>query len=111
MEVGKKHSIIREPGSFIKSFDLRADGTGVWIDSELRPVLHGREFDWKVALVDGDEWNDVDLTLTFAEFDYTGKPTPTFKAIDTLRERRDFGLFKRYALPALYWHGMLRGRA
>jgi sulfide:quinone oxidoreductase len=49
--------------------------------------------------------------IILAEFDYTGSPAPTFPAIDTLRERRDYGLFKRYALPALYWHGMLRGRA
>lgn len=49
--------------------------------------------------------------ILLAEFDYTGEPAPTFSVIDTLKERRDLGTFKRYALPALYWHGMLRGRA
>jgi len=44
----------------------------------------------------------------FAEFDYTGKPAPSVPGIDTMRERTDFGLFKRYGLPALYWNGMLR---
>jgi hypothetical protein len=29
----------------------------------------------------------------------------------TLQPRRDMYLLKRYALPALYWRGMLRGRA
>ena len=49
--------------------------------------------------------------LVLAEFDYTGKPTPSVPMVDTMRERTDFGLFKRYALPALYWYGMLRGLA
>ena len=49
--------------------------------------------------------------ILLAEFDYTGEPTPTFSFIDTVQERRDFGAFKRHALPALYWHGMLRGLA
>jgi len=47
--------------------------------------------------------------LLLAEFDYTGKPAPSVPGIDTMRERTDFGLFKRYGLPALYWNGMLRG--
>ncbi|MFG2309352.1 FAD-dependent oxidoreductase [Streptomyces sp. NPDC048566] len=48
--------------------------------------------------------------MVLAEFDYDLKPAPTFPLIDTFRERRDMWLFKRYALPQLYWRGMLTGR-
>ncbi|AKT38918.1 NAD(P)/FAD-dependent oxidoreductase [Chondromyces crocatus] len=49
--------------------------------------------------------------LLLAEFDYDGKPTPSFPFIDTLQERRDMWLMKKYGLPRLYWDFMLRGRA
>jgi hypothetical protein len=48
--------------------------------------------------------------LLLCEFDYTGKPTPTIPFIDTVAERYDTWLLKRYGLPWLYWHLMLRGR-
>jgi sulfide:quinone oxidoreductase len=44
------------------------------------------------------------------EFDYDGKPVPTFP-LDPTQERYSMYLLKRYALPFMYWHGMLRGRA
>ena len=46
--------------------------------------------------------------MLLAEFDYTGKPTPTLP-IDTMRERYSMWLLKRYALPWAYWHLMMRG--
>jgi sulfide:quinone oxidoreductase len=49
--------------------------------------------------------------LLLAEFDYSGKPTPSLPLIDTLQERRDMWLLKKYGLPRLYWQLMLRGRA
>lgn len=49
--------------------------------------------------------------VLLAEFDYELTPTPTIPLIDTTRERRDMWLLKRYGLPALYWHGMLKGVA
>ncbi|MFY1637809.1 NAD(P)/FAD-dependent oxidoreductase [Solwaraspora sp. WMMB335] len=49
--------------------------------------------------------------MLLAEFDYTNEPTPTIPLIDTARERYDMWLLKRYGLPWLYWHGMLRGLA
>jgi len=49
--------------------------------------------------------------LLLAEFDYDGKPTPSLPLIDTLQERRDLWLMKKYGLPQLYWKLMLRGRA
>jgi sulfide:quinone oxidoreductase len=49
--------------------------------------------------------------LLLAEFDYDGKPTPSFPLIDTIRERRDMWLMKKYGLPRLYWSLMMRGRA
>lgn len=49
--------------------------------------------------------------LLLAEFDYDGKPTPSFPVINTLQERRDMWLMKKYGLPRLYWGFMLRGRA
>ncbi|MFP2896120.1 FAD-dependent oxidoreductase [Corallococcus sp. 4LFB] len=49
--------------------------------------------------------------LLLAEFDYDGKPAPSLPFIDTLMERRDMWLLKKYGLPRLYWDFMLRGRA
>jgi len=49
--------------------------------------------------------------LLLAEFGYEGKPTPSFPFIDSLQERRDMWLLKKYGLPRLYWDFMLRGRA
>jgi len=48
--------------------------------------------------------------LILAEFDYEGKPAETFP-FDQSKERLSMYLLKKYALPQLYWHGMLRGRA
>ena len=48
--------------------------------------------------------------LVLAEFDYDKDPQETFP-LDQSQERRSMYLLKKYGLPALYWHGMLRGRA
>ncbi|MBL9125681.1 MAG: NAD(P)/FAD-dependent oxidoreductase [Planctomycetaceae bacterium] len=48
--------------------------------------------------------------LVLAEFDYEGQPQETFP-VDQSKERLSMYLLKAYALPRLYWHGMLRGRA
>ncbi len=47
--------------------------------------------------------------LLLCEFDYTGKPTPTVPIINTMAERYDTWLLKRYGLPWLYWNVMLKG--
>ncbi len=39
------------------------------------------------------------------------KPTPSIPVINTIKESCDRGHVKRYGLPALSWHGMLRGIA
>lgn len=49
--------------------------------------------------------------ILIAEFDYTGKATPTLPLINTLKPVKDFGLFKRRLLPLMYWRFMLKGRA
>lgn len=49
-------------------------------------------------------------SLILAEFDYDKRPAETFP-FDQSRERFSMFLLKRHGLPALYWHGMLRGRA
>ena len=49
-------------------------------------------------------------SLVLAEFDYSGQPDETFP-FDQAQERFSMFLLKKYGLPALYWHGMLRGRA
>ncbi|MET0385597.1 MAG: FAD/NAD(P)-binding oxidoreductase [Polyangiales bacterium] len=46
--------------------------------------------------------------LILAEFDYDGQPAETFP-FDQRKERYSMYLLKAHALPALYWHGMLRG--
>jgi len=48
--------------------------------------------------------------LLLCEFDYSGTPTPTIPWINTIGERYDTWLLKRYGLPWLYWNVMLRGR-
>lgn len=48
--------------------------------------------------------------LMLAEFDYRMQPTETFP-FDQSKERRSMYLMKKHLLPALYWHGMLKGRA
>ncbi len=48
--------------------------------------------------------------LVLAEFDYEGQPQETFP-IDQSQERLSMYLLKAYALPRLYWNGMLRGYA
>jgi sulfide:quinone oxidoreductase len=49
-------------------------------------------------------------SLILAEFDYDLKPNETFP-FDQSKERYSMYLLKKYGLPNLYWHGMLRGRA
>lgn len=46
--------------------------------------------------------------VILAEFDYSGNPTPSFP-LDPTKERYSMWLLKRYGLPLMYWHGMLRG--
>jgi sulfide:quinone oxidoreductase len=48
--------------------------------------------------------------LILAEFDYDGKPAESFP-FDQSKERYSMWALKAYALPDLYWNGMLRGRA
>lgn len=48
--------------------------------------------------------------LVMAEFDYDGKPQETFP-FDQGKERYSMYLVKKWLLPELYWHGMLRGLA
>jgi len=48
--------------------------------------------------------------VILAEFGYDGKLLPSFP-LNPAKERRSMWLLKRYLLPKLYWHGMLRGLA
>ncbi|ODA28532.1 NAD(P)/FAD-dependent oxidoreductase [Planctopirus hydrillae] len=48
--------------------------------------------------------------LVLAEFDYEKQPAETFP-FDQSRERWSMWILKRYLLPIMYWHGMLKGRA
>ncbi|HET7698012.1 MAG TPA: FAD/NAD(P)-binding oxidoreductase [Vicinamibacterales bacterium] len=48
--------------------------------------------------------------LIMAEFNYAKEPVETFP-VDQRTERFSMFALKAYALPRLYWHGMLRGRA
>jgi sulfide:quinone oxidoreductase len=47
--------------------------------------------------------------LIMAEFDYNDQPAETFP-FDQGKERYSMYALKAYALPDMYWHGMLRGR-
>lgn len=48
--------------------------------------------------------------LVLAEFDYDGNPTETFP-FNQAKERWSMYQLKAHLLPALYWHGMLKGLA
>ena len=48
--------------------------------------------------------------LVMAEFDYDGNPAETFP-FDQSKERWSMYQVKAHALPRLYWHGILKGRA
>jgi sulfide:quinone oxidoreductase len=48
--------------------------------------------------------------LVLAEFDYKKQPVETFP-VDQSQERWSMWVLKRYFLPLMYWHGMLKGRA
>lgn len=48
-------------------------------------------------------------SLVLAEFDYDQNPKESFP-FDQSRERRSMYLLKKYLLPVIYWHGMLKGR-
>ncbi|MBW3084099.1 hypothetical protein KEM60_00282 [Austwickia sp. TVS 96-490-7B] len=50
-------------------------------------------------------------TLLLAEFDYTGQPAPSYPLPwpDTTAPILDFNLFKKVALPVMYWNFMLKG--
>jgi sulfide:quinone oxidoreductase len=48
--------------------------------------------------------------LVLAEFDYNKQPDETFP-VDQSKERWSMWVLKRYLLPIMYWHGMLKGRA
>ena len=48
--------------------------------------------------------------LVLAEFDYDLTPRESFP-FDQSKERRSMYLLKKHGLPALYWHGILKGRA
>lgn len=48
--------------------------------------------------------------MLLAEFDYTMRPHPTLP-VDTVMERYDMWLLKRYGLPFMYWNLMLKGLA
>ena len=49
-------------------------------------------------------------SLILAEFDYRNEPAETFP-FDQSKERWSMYQLKAHLLPALYWHGMLKGRA
>jgi len=49
-------------------------------------------------------------TCIIAEFDYDGNIAESFP-FDQAQERFSMYMLKAYALPRLYWHGMLKGRA
>lgn len=49
-------------------------------------------------------------TMVLAEFDYDKVPQESFP-FDQSKERFSMMMLKKFGLPNLYWHGMLRGRA
>ena len=48
-------------------------------------------------------------SMVLAEFDYDKQPAETFP-FDQSKERFSMFMLKKFGLPNLYWHGMLKGR-
>ncbi|MFB9860101.1 FAD/NAD(P)-binding oxidoreductase [Salinicoccus siamensis] len=48
-------------------------------------------------------------SLVMAEFKYDNVPSETFP-FNQAKERRSMYIMKKYGLPAMYWHGMMKGR-
>jgi len=81
------------------------------VASNLRAVMRGEQPAPKY-----DGYASCPLTtsrhhLLLAEFDYSMEPRPTIPLINTKKEVYDRNMFKRYALPAMYWNMMLKGTA
>lgn len=77
----------------------------------MNDVLHGRAPSKRY-----DGYASCPLTLSrdrvlIAEFNYDLELVPSIHLPwpDTTEPVRDFGTFKRYLLPAMYWHGMMHG--
>jgi sulfide:quinone oxidoreductase len=81
--------------------------------ANLLTLLEGRSLEDVAASYDG--YASCPLVtgygkLILAEFDYSGRPAPSFP-FDTAKERFSMYVLKKDVLPSLYWHGMLKGRA
>jgi sulfide:quinone oxidoreductase len=77
--------------------------------ANLMSLLHGREPEKHY-----DGYTSCPLvtgygSLILAEFDYDKQPKESFP-FDQSQERYSMYALKAYALPRMYWHGMLRGR-
>ncbi|WP_077329705.1 NAD(P)/FAD-dependent oxidoreductase [Virgibacillus siamensis] len=48
-------------------------------------------------------------SLVMAEFKYDNVPSETFP-VNQGKERKSMYFVKKYGLPAMYWHGMMKGR-
>jgi len=49
--------------------------------------------------------------MLLAEFDYSMTMKPTFPGLDPAKPHRSYWYLKKYGLPFLYWHLMLKGLA
>lgn len=77
----------------------------------LLAALDGRPLDARYEGYGSCPFVTARKRMLLAEFDYSGRPTPSIPVINTQKERYDMWLLKRYGLPFLYWHLMLRGVA
>jgi len=48
-------------------------------------------------------------SLIMAEFKYDNVPAETFP-VNQAKERKSMYMMKKFGLPAMYWHGMMKGR-
>ena len=90
------------PRSTARAFSSHAQ----WKD----PAIHVRRFSEGLRIAASTCANEATFKLDLAEFDYEGTPQETFP-LDQSEARLSMYLLKAYALPRLYWNGMLRGRA
>ncbi|TVT53205.1 NAD(P)/FAD-dependent oxidoreductase [Amycolatopsis rhizosphaerae] len=77
--------------------------------ANLRDVLSGREPEKRYDGYTSCPVVTARNRMLLAEFGYDLEPAPSIPFIDTTKPRQDMWLLKRYGLPAMYWHAMLKG--
>ncbi|WP_188668752.1 NAD(P)/FAD-dependent oxidoreductase [Tersicoccus solisilvae] len=81
------------------------------VAKNLRSVLAGKPPTQRATGYTVSPFTVSRRTMVFAEFGPDGAPMPSTRLIELRKERRSTFLLDRHALPWIYWHRILRGKA